>query len=66
MRPGARKIPNAVSVSLGVKTELFNRVVVPTATHGARTWAVGMDKIRKLGVMKKKIVYRIRAEWAEW
>ena len=31
---------NIDSVSLGVKRELYERVVVPTVTYGAETWGI--------------------------
>ena len=32
------------SVSLGVKRELYGRVVVPTVTYAAVTWSIRMDE----------------------
>ena len=39
---------------LGVKRELYERVVVPTVTYGGETWGAKMDEINKLYVMNMK------------
>ena len=42
------------SVSLGVKRELYELVVIPTVKYGAETWGRRMDERQKLDVMEMK------------
>ena len=41
---------NVRSISVGVKRELYERVVVPTQTYGAKTFGIKTDERQKLGV----------------
>ena len=52
---GAMKIRFIVrNMSLGVKRELYERVVCLTVSYGAQTWCMKIDERHKLGVMDMK------------
>ena len=42
------------SASLDVRTELYERAMVPKETHGTETWGMRIDERMKLGVMEVK------------
>ena len=62
---GARKmIFDVKSVSSGVQIEFFERVVVPTVTHGMDTWDIRMDKRHMLDVREVKYLQSVYVESA--
>ena len=41
---------------MGVEVELYEKVVVPKLTYGAKTWGLRMEDTRKLENMEMKCV----------
>ena len=45
-----KRVWSARSVTLNVKRELYERIVVPTVMHGSESWGMRIEERNKLNV----------------